>query len=237
MKVRQLFFDLDRTLWDFERNSQTALSVLYQELDLGKHIEHFLHFHHHYGIINAELWHQYGKGKISKEELRDSRFVKALAKFGIQDESTAMRMSQGYLELSPNQTAIFPFAHEMLREFKNNEYQLHIITNGFREVQERKLQNCDLRKYFDVILCSEDIGFTKPNKEIYREAERLTGCKPNQAIMIGDDFKADVIGSLNAGWTAIHFDPEHRYKKERNVPRIRTLNELPEVVSMLPIIT
>lgn len=236
MKARQLFFDLDRTLWDFERNSKTALSMLYQDLKLDDHIEHFLQFHHHYIQINADLWSQYGKGKISKEELRDSRFKKALAKFNLHDDNLALTMSKGYLELSPNQTAIFPFAHEMLQEFKNNDYQLHIITNGFREVQERKLQNCDLRKYFDVILCSEDIGFTKPNREIYREAERLTNCKPNQAIMTGDDFKADVIGSLNAGWTAIHFDPEHKYKKERTVPRIRTLNELPEVVNMLPIV-
>jgi putative hydrolase of the HAD superfamily len=235
MKTRQLFFDLDRTLWDFERNSQFALSELYHDLKLGEHIEHFLQFHHHYVLINSELWHQYGKGKISKEELRDSRFAKTLAKFGIHDENIATRMSTGYIDLSPNQTAIFPHVHEVLKELKSNDYRLHMITNGFREVQERKLQNCDLKQYFDVVLCSEDIGFTKPNREIYREAERLTLCKPEHAIMIGDDFKADVIGSLNAGWTAIHFDPERKYKKERNVPRIRGLNELPEVVSMLPI--
>lgn len=236
MKTRQLFFDLDRTLWDFETNSRYALSELFKELKLDEHIEHFLHFHHHYISVNAELWHQYGKGKISKTELRDSRFKRALAKFNLHDETLAQRMSDGYLELSPNQTAVFPGVKEMLEDFKANNYRMHIITNGFREVQERKLSNCDLLSYFEVILCSEDIGFTKPNREIYREAERLTECKPEHAIMIGDDFKADVIGSLNAGWTAIHFDPEHKYKKERNVPRIRELMELPNVVSMLPII-
>jgi len=236
MKVRQLFFDLDRTLWDFEKNSQFALSELFKKHQLGDHIEHFLQFHHHYIMINAELWNQYGKGKISKEELRDSRFKKALAKFDLHDDVLAQTMSDGYLELSPNQTAIFPGAKEMLQELKKEDYRLHIITNGFREVQERKLRNCGLFDFFEIILCSEDIGFTKPNREIFVEAQRLTNCRSNHAIMIGDDFKADIIGSLNAGWTAVHFDPEHRYKKERNVPRIRSLGEIPAVVNLMPIV-
>lgn len=237
MKTRQLFFDLDRTLWDFETNSRFALSELYKELKLGESIDHFLHFHHTYMQINAELWQLYGKGKISKEELRDSRFKKALARHGLFDEALAQKMSDGYLELSPNQTAIFPGAKETLDFFKQNDYRLHIITNGFKEVQYRKLSNCGLLDYFDVILCSEEIGVTKPHREIFHEAQRLTSCKSDHAIMIGDDFKADVIGSLNAGWTAIHFDPERKYKKERNVPRIRELNELPELISLLPIVS
>jgi len=77
---------------------------------------------------------------------------------------------------------------------------------------------------------------TKPHREIFQEAQRLTSCKTEHAIMIGDDFKADIIGALNAGWTAIHFDPEHKYKKERNVPRIRELSEIPSVVNLLPIV-
>ena len=236
MKIRQLFFDLDRTLWDFETNSQFALSELFKKHKLGDHIEHFLQFHHHYVMVNAELWTQYGKGKISKEELRDSRFKKALAKFNLHDDGLAREMSNGYLEISPNQTAVFPGAKEVLQQLKKEDYRLHIITNGFREVQERKLRNCELLDFFDVILCSEDIGYTKPNREIFQEAQRLTNCKSEHAIMIGDDFKADIIGSLNAGWTPIHFDPESRYKKERNVSRIRSLGEIPAVVNLMPIV-
>ena len=236
MKVRQLFFDLDRTLWDFETNSQFALSELFKKYELGNHIEHFLQFHHHYISINAELWKQYGKGKISKEELRDSRFKKALEKFDLHDDVLAQKMSEGYLEISPDQTAVFPGAKEVLKQLKKEGYRLHIITNGFREVQERKLRNCELTGFFDMILCSEDIGFTKPNREIFMEAQRLTGCNPEHAIMMGDDFRADVIGSLNAGWTPIHFDPESKYKKERSVSRIRTLGEIPSVVNLMPIV-
>lgn len=236
MKVRQLFFDLDRTLWDFEANSKRALQHLYESLSLGDTIEHFMHFHHTYIRVNANLWQQYGKGKLSKEELRDNRFKDALAHHGIHDHQLAQKMSDGYIEMSPKQTALFPGAIETLTELKRQQYCMHIITNGFHEVQHVKLETSGLKSFFDVVLSSESIGFTKPHREIFQEAQRLTNCQPQHAIMIGDDFKADIIGALNANWTAIHFDPEIKFKKERNVPRVRSLNELPEVINLLPIV-
>lgn len=236
MKVRQLFFDLDRTLWDFEANSKRALQHLYESLSLGDTIEHFMHFHHTYIRVNATLWQQYGKGKLSKEALRDNRFKDALALHGIHDHQLAQKMSDGYIEMSPKQTALFPGAIETLTELKRQKYRMHIITNGFHEVQHVKLETSGLKSFFDVVLSSESIGFTKPHREIFQEAQRLTNCQPQHAIMIGDDFKADIIGALNANWTAIHFDPEVKFKKERNVPRVRSLNELPEVINLLPIV-
>jgi putative hydrolase of the HAD superfamily len=236
MKIRQIFFDLDRTLWDFETNSRFALQSLYDDLKLGDTIEHFMHFHHTYIRINADLWNQYGNGKLSKEELRDNRFKKTLAHHGIHNDQLAKQMSDGYIALSPYQTALFPGAVEMLETLKQQDYSLHIITNGFKEVQHIKLDKSGLSSFFNTVLCSEEIGVTKPHRGIFTEALRLTNCKTEHAIMIGDDFKADIIGALNAGWTAIHFDPEHKYKKERNVPRIRELSEIPELVNLLPIV-
>jgi putative hydrolase of the HAD superfamily len=168
--------------------------------------------------------------------LRDNRFRKALAHHGIHDNELAQQMSDGYIDLSPQQTVLFPGAMEMLESLRAQDYSLHIITNGFKEVQHIKLEKSGISGFFNTVLCSEEIGFTKPHREIFREAQRLTECKTEHAIMIGDDFKADIIGALNAGWTAIHFDPEHRFKKERNVPRIRELSEIPEVVNLLPIV-
>jgi putative hydrolase of the HAD superfamily len=236
MKVRQLFFDLDRTLWDFETNSKAALQHLYDSLSLGDTIEHFFHFHHTYIRINADLWQLYGKGKLTKEELRDQRFVKALAHHGIHDSDLAQKMSDGYIDMSPRQTNLFPGAIEMLEKLHKEKYRMHIITNGFREVQFIKLENSGIRHFFDMILCSEDIGVTKPHRQIFDEALKRTHCMSNQAVMIGDDWKADIHGALNAGWTAIHFDPESRFKKERDLPRVRSLEELPEVINCLPIV-
>jgi putative hydrolase of the HAD superfamily len=234
-KTRQLFFDLDRTLWDFEANSKKALQQLFADLELGSHIEHFNHFHHTYVRINSELWNAYGKGKIGKAELRDSRFRRTLEYHGISDSSIAQRLSEGYIEISPRQTLLFPDAVDVLEQFRKEGYRMHIITNGFPEVQYIKLENSGISAYFEEIMCSEEVGFTKPQRGIFQEALRRTNCRPEHAIMIGDDFKIDIVGALNAGWTAIHFDPENRYKKERSIKRIRALNELPEAVSLLPI--
>jgi putative hydrolase of the HAD superfamily len=237
MKVRQLFFDLDRTLWDFEANSKRALQHLYEELSLGDTIEHFNHFHHTYIRINADLWQLYGKGKLTKAELRDNRFKNALAHHGIHDHGLAQKMSDGYIEISPRQTQLFPNALEVLEQFRKEKYRMHIITNGFPEVQHIKLANSGIAHFFDEVLCSEDVGSTKPHPEIFKEALRRAHCQSQHAIMIGDDFKVDIVGALNAGWTAIHFDPERKFKKEGTVPRIRDLSELPEVISMLPIVS
>lgn len=237
MKTRQLFFDLDRTLWDFETNSKKALRQLFSEHDLGQKIEHFNHFHHTYKRINANLWNAFGNGKISKTELRDNRFSKTLEYHSIIDAKLSQQLSNGYIELSPYQTTLFPNTIETLTALKKEKYRLHIITNGFPEVQHIKLSNSGLRDFFDEVICSEDIGITKPHREIFREAQRRTDCKTEHAVMIGDDFKADIIGALNAGWIAIHFDPECKIKKERNVPRIRDLSELENVIPLLPIVS
>lgn len=235
MKTRQLFFDLDRTLWDFETNSRHALNHLFHQYQLAETIEHFMHFHHTYVRINAELWQQYGKGKLTKEQLRDERFRKALAHHGIHDNHLAQRMSEGYIELSPYQTELFPGAIEMLEELRAQDYRLHIITNGFQEVQHIKLKNSKLDSYFELVLCSEEVGVTKPNRAIFQYAQQKTDCRSEHAVMIGDDLKADIVGALNAGWHAVHFDPEEKFKKEREVPRIRHLKEIPNVVGLLPI--
>jgi putative hydrolase of the HAD superfamily len=230
---RQLFFDLDRTLWDFEANSKKALQQLFADLNLGDRIAHFNHFHHTYVRINSELWLDYGKGRVTKEVLRDSRFSRTLAYHGIDDEDLHRSMSNGYIEISPRQTQLFPGTKEALEELRSAGYRMHIITNGFSEVQHIKLGNCGLASYFEKVLCSEEIGCSKPNCDIFREAERRAGCRPENAVMIGDDLRADILGALGAGWRAIHFDPEHRNRKERTVRRIRQMSELPLAVAML----
>src|SRR5690606_7286726 len=112
-------------------------------------IPSFQRFHQTYKNENALLWRKYGKGKISKEELRDVRFSRALLKFDIVDPELARYLSEGYLEVSPYQTNLFPNTHETLSYLKKEGYQLHIITNGFKEVQHIKLSQSSLTDYFD----------------------------------------------------------------------------------------
>ncbi len=230
MNKFHLFFDLDRTLWDFEKNSEIALNILFHDLKLHLEIEDFYTFHEEYKVHNTILWKLYGAGKMSKDVLRSERFRKALATFGIQDPKIIDRLSDGYVELSPIQTAMFPNALETVKSLKSEGYPLHMITNGFREVQTIKIENCGLAPYFQELICSEDIGKNKPDKDIFHYSMRLAGCSANQSVMIGDDYEVDILGANAVGMHTIHFDPEQKFQDVKGEWRIRELNQIPEIL-------
>lgn len=229
-KIKHVFFDLDRTLWDFEKNSKSALEEIYSTYKLDEHIDHFNHFHQSYLRINSDLWQKYGKKKITKNELRDTRFLKTLHHHEIYDENLAAKLSDAYISISPQKTSLFPNTIETLKELKERDYQLHIITNGFVEVQYIKLENCNLKPFFDVIVCSEEVGVNKPNKQIFSHSLNLANAIASESMMIGDDLKVDVIGANQLGMEAILFDPEKRHKSQA----FQIINSIDEILELLP---
>lgn len=231
--MKHLFFDLDRTLWDFEANSKKALQLLFKDLNLGERIEHFNHFHHTYVRVNAELWKLYGKGKLKKDELRDSRFLKTLEHHEIYDAELAGKLSNSYIEISPRQTLLFPGTLETLTDLKAQGYKMHIITNGFAEVQHIKLEQSGLSPFFDVIVCSEAVGFNKPDPRVFQYAMTQAQTHSSQSIMIGDDREVDIFGAIQVGMRAVLFDPQNQYGKTKDEPKISNLNELPLLLAMM----
>lgn len=228
--ISDVFFDLDRTLWDFDKNSESALRILYEELKLGNYSATFDHFLKVYRGVNARFWKDYGEGKIDKMQLRNGRFTDTLKEFQISDDKLGITMGNRYLELSPYQTHLFPSTKEVLTELKENNYRLHIITNGFKEVQFTKLENSEILHFFDDVLCSEEVGKSKPHPLVFQGALKRTKAKANQSIMIGDDFRADVIGAENAGIRGVLFDPEKKYVKNSNIERVGHLKEVPPLI-------
>ncbi|MBI1837707.1 MAG: noncanonical pyrimidine nucleotidase, YjjG family [Flavobacteriia bacterium] len=227
---RHIFFDLDRTLWDFEKNSQQALRILYTELDLNQKIANFYDFFHAYKRINNDLWIAYGKKKITKEELRTTRFRLTLAKFEIFDELLNEKLNHGYIEISPNQTHIFPHAIETLTYLKKQGFNMHIITNGFKEVQYRKLKNCGFEPFFDVIICSEEVGVNKPAPEVFHYALKQANALAENSVMIGDDLHVDYYGAQNAGLKAILFDPDKIRRQRKGDFHVQYLNQIPVIL-------
>jgi putative hydrolase of the HAD superfamily len=168
--IKHIFFDLDRTLWDFEKNSHTTLLELISHFNLiDKGVDTPESFIKKYTIHNAKLWDLYREDKIKTEELRSKRFLMTLAEYGIDDRNLAKQFGLTYIKQSPLKTTLSPFTHEVLSYLKN-KYTLHIITNGFEEVQYIKLAAADLKKYFDVVITSEKVGVKKPNSKIFEFA-------------------------------------------------------------------
>jgi putative hydrolase of the HAD superfamily len=225
---KHIFFDIDRTLWDFDRNSEFALKQIISEEKLEKRVGSFDKFHGIYVSENARLWQIYGKGLLSKEELRYKRFQDTLLHFELDDLDLAKRMGDAYVDLSPRQTHIFPNAKESLIELQSIGFQMHIITNGFSEVQYLKLENCGLIQFFDVIVCSEVIGKNKPDPLIFTHALSEANASSSNSMMIGDDYHADINGAIQSGMHAVLFDPENKEKTNYDY-KINNLSEVPAI--------
>lgn len=196
-KYRYLLFDLDRTLWDFDTNSRNNIYNLlddfgFSDIDKGGFFEL-------YDKINHRLWGLYETGKLTKEELRWKRFMDTFAGYGVDDIQTATAFGNAYLEKMPLQTALMPHAREVLNQLYNNGCKMAIISNGFREVQYRKLNNTGIAGYFDAVLISEEQGLHKPSPVLFKRALKAIGGKKEEALMVGDDFANDIEGAMIFG--------------------------------------
>jgi len=224
--INHIFFDLDHTLWDFETNSDIAFKTIFKKYDVAVDLQKFLSY---YRGINQNYWRLYRNEKITKEELRVGRlkdtFVKIKQKF---DNQLIDDLSIDYIEVLPNNNQLFEGAHEIL-EHLFPKYKLHIITNGFNEVQYKKLENSGLSKYFDKIITSEDAGVKKPNPRIFNFALDLAQATSKESIMIGDNWEADVMGAIDNGLDAIYFN----YEKKLVGENIKSVNQLIELKKYL----
>lgn len=226
--VQHIFFDLDHTIWDFEKNSSETLGELFEEFELHLSIDNKEKFLATYQTVNAIYWKKYREGKIDKQTVRFGRFVDTLKRFKLDNaEDLGKRIGDKYVERSPHKTHLFPHAHETLAYLKG-KYPLHIITNGFKEVQSVKLGGSKLEQYFDVIICSEDVGVNKPHRRVFETALSKAGVDPANAVMIGDNFEADILGAEKAGMKTIFFDPKNESSNSHsNV--IHSLLQLKEI--------
>jgi putative hydrolase of the HAD superfamily len=230
MIIDHIFFDLDRTLWDFDQNSHEALSQIFDKLELNGAIQNKRAFISDYKRINEQMWTEYRQGLLPKEELRVGRFMRALKKYGVDDYKIAEIYSESYIALCPHLTLLFPNTIETLEELKARGKKLHIITNGFSEVQHLKLQKSNLESYFDVVICSDAIGINKPEPGIFHEALKQAGAKSATSAMIGDHLEIDVLGANQVGMQGILFDPKREHKNLRSVKRIENLREITEMI-------
>ena len=226
MNIKHIFFDLDRTLWDFEKNSKITLTEIIDSLDLiSKGVDSAENFMSKYRIHNERLWNLYRDNKITKDILRSERFLLTLQEYNIFDTKLADTFGNEYIKRSPLKTALFPFTLEVLT-YLSKSYNLHIITNGFQEVQHIKLSNSNIGDYFNLVLTSEEAGVKKPDVTIFNYALNKVKAKNYESIMIGDDLYADIQGASRAGIKGIYFNPKNIKHSENVWKEIGCLSEL-----------
>lgn len=228
---KHIFFDLDHTLWDFDTNSRKALELIYAEEKLAERgIPVFGNFHNRYMPINDRYWAKYHNNIVTKEQLRIGRFRDTLKEFGVVDDALAERMAQAYLDYSPRMTHLFSDAIEVLN-YLQQKYKMHLITNGFAEVQWIKVENSGLKPFFEHIIISEEVGTQKPDKQIFEIAMQRAGTYCDECIMIGDNYNTDIVGARNAGMDQVYFNPKKKNSKYQPVTfEINTLTELKAIL-------
>lgn len=206
-KYRHIFFDLDRTLWDFDAAAEVAFERIYDKYhlkDLGIPSAH--DFHEVYHPLNEKLWELYRADQITKDDLNRTRFLKPLEHYGIHDVELADLLSEDYVYWSPRIVRLVPGTMELL-EYLKPKYHLHLITNGFQEVQHTKLNGSGMEPYFETLTVSEEVGVKKPNPEIFLYALKKAGATAEESLMIGDEMAVDIDGARAAGMDQIFFNP------------------------------
>lgn len=225
-KYKHIFFDLDHTIWDFDKNAEEALHELYGIYglkELGLHsVDLFIETYTH---NNHKLWAEYHLGKITKDELREARFKQTFLQLGMSPDVIPVGFEDDYVKLCPTKTNLFPDAHETL-QYLQSKYTLHLISNGFQESTTIKISGTDIGKYFENVIISELVGVNKPDKAIFEHAINLAGATIKESLMIGDSLEADVYGALNFGMDAIFFNPANLPKPDDVLVQINQLKEL-----------
>jgi len=223
---KHIFFDLDRTLWDFEINSyETLLEICnkYNLKELG--IKSYIEFIKKYKKINERLWKMYRVDEISQKDLRRERFQKTLELYNIRNIDLSEKIGKDYIEICPRKTKLFPETIEILN-YLRSKYHLHIITNGFHKTQHVKLEFSNLTPYFNQVITSEQVGVKKPHHKIFEFALYKANAISEESVYIGDDLEVDILGCQNCGIDGVYFNPKKIEHQENPKYEISCLSEL-----------
>ena len=224
--IKDVFFDFDHTLWDFDRNSELAFAHIFLKNRIAVDVKDFLKV---YLPINFQYWKYYREGKVTKEKLRYGRLHKSFSQLGYAiDDGLIGRLSDDYIFHLPDNNHLFDGTLELLQKL-DQKYNLHIITNGFEEVQALKLKKSGIAPFFKTVTTSEAVGVKKPDRRIFDHALKLACASAPQSIMVGDTYEADIIGARGVGMETICFN----YHKADLDAQERTVDRLLDILDYI----
>lgn len=228
-----LFIDFDDTLYDTHGNAVIALQELFESLHLGDYFPEPSLFYDEYWKANIDLWTRYSKGEITRDYLIVERFRRPLS-FGKgldPTEAYCLKASDLFLDYCSTKPGLVEGARELVDYLKEKGYRMHICSNGFHEVQYKKLQSCGLYGMFDTIILSEDAGANKPSEQFFDYAFEVSKAPKASTLMIGDNFNTDILGAKQAGLDTAFFNRFPDYPAPEPVTfEVTSLHQLMEIL-------
>lgn len=230
--IRHIFFDLDNTLWDHRKNAYNTIQDLFLKLEININYNiDFERFHKVYDRINEYLWELIRDGKIDKDYLRKHRFYDTFLEFDIDNFELSQYFEEHFLDRILSYNDLVDGTLDLLDYLKSKDYKLHIISNGFQEVTERKCVLSGIDKYFQTITSADSVGKRKPNPEVFKYALNEANANVEESLMIGDDWIADVVGATNFGMKAVFFDAlQENLERDLSVLKINKLVEIKNIL-------
>ncbi len=231
MAYKHVFFDLDHTLWDFERNSHESLTEIYERFELQNFgVESLPSFLRNFTEINKNLWNDFDQGRIAHGYIRENRFRLVFESLGVVKLPLAdQELGEEYLRLLPEKPHLLDGAREIL-DFAAAKCQLHIVTNGFDSIQARKMASSGIDHYFEHVVTNERANAKKPDPQIFEYALNAAKAQKSESIMIGDNWEADVMGAQRFGIDAVFYNPEGRLFDQKPTYDIRHLLALKDIL-------
>ena len=227
MKYKHLFFDLDHTLWDFDRNSSESLTDIFHNKNLTSHgVSSLELFVQSFLRINTVLWDQFDRGLIHHTHIRQNRFKMVFEELGILCPENHEEIGEIYLQTLPHKKHLLEGAFELLEYVSGKGYQLHIITNGFNEIQAKKIASSGITHFFQNVVTFDNASAKKPDPKIFAYALEVAGALPDESIMIGDNWIADILGAKQFGLDTVYVNPAGLSFDELPTFDIRRLEEL-----------
>lgn len=218
-RYTDLFIDFDDTLYDTHGNAVIALHELFEALQLGQYFADAQVFYDEYWNTNIDLWTRYSKGEITRDYLIVERFRRPLS-FGEGLEPTeqyCLKASDMFLDFCSSKPGLVDGARELMDYLRQKGYRIHMCSNGFHEVQYKKLRSCGLTDYFDTVILSEDAGANKPSPLFFDYAMRRSDAKKETTLMIGDNYQTDILGAKRYGLDTAYFNRYPDYPAEEPV--------------------
>ena len=232
-RYTDIFLDFDDTLYDTRGNAVIALAETFKDFQLDRYFDNPQVFYDDYWKTNIDLWGRYAKGEITRDYLIIERFRHPLA-IGEGLEPTTeycLRVSDVFLDHCSSKPGVIDGAHELMDYLRTKDYRLHMCSNGFHEVQYKKLEACGLSNHFDTIILSEDAGVNKPSPLFFEYALKQSGAKKTSTIMIGDNFQTDILGAKNSGLDTIFFNHWPEYPATEPVTyEVKALKDIMDIL-------
>ncbi|CAG5008999.1 Putative HAD-hydrolase YfnB [Dyadobacter sp. CECT 9275] len=231
MNYKHIFFDLDHTLWDFERNSSESLDEIFTNWSLHQHgITSAQHFIQCFLRINTSLWDAFDRGTLHHAYIRENRFRLVFEELGVPCHDEHLAIGAYYLQSLPTKKNLLEGAMEILNHLTFLGYELHIITNGFDEIQAQKIASAGISHFFRNVVTFETAKAKKPDPRIFQYALKITQAAVSECMMVGDNWIADIMGAKKVGMDTVYLNPAGLKFDDAPTYDIRHLNELREIL-------